>query len=353
MIYSYLLLLTSCCLCRFFPNLDLAQKSSFSTFLLGLSTVYDLNPSEVQNLIKSGLEFAYVEEFDSARVYFDKVIESFPENPAGYFFKAALLQLKMMDNCNFNEEKEYLFLMKKVEKLSQDILSDKNDFWAEFYLGSLYAYRAVYEGSKSNYLETFDYGLKGGRMLQSILKKDSTFYDAYLGAGTFEYFWARAGRYLPILKLAGGDINEAIRKLHIAAQQGFYVGPTAENSLVFIYTEEGRYEIATKMIDSLLSRYPNSKTFMWNKASLEFKKKNYQQAIELYERLFLQYSEYKIYANLAQCKLSIGKCFHALKDRENAKRALKEVINFKKYDQEYPQIKNYCREAYALLSRLL
>jgi len=323
-----------------------------SPLYLLITAVY-LNPPEVQNLIQTGLNFAYVEDFDSASVYFDKVIEDYPDNPAGYFFKAALLQLRMMDGCHFNDEKEYLNLIKKVRTKCEEILNDEENLWAEFYLGSSFAYQAVYEGLKKNYLETFNYGVKGGRILQSIIKRDSLFYDAYLGAGTYEYFWARASRYLPFLKLTGGNVDEAIRKLHIAAEKSLYSGPTAKNSLAFIYGEEKKFEIATKIIDSLLLEYPASKTFHWNKAELEFKKKNYNVSLNTYKWLFDQYFNNANYANLAQCKLYIGKCYYELENRTESKKALKEVIGYKKYQDKYPKIKEYCREAYSLLSRIL
>ncbi len=318
-----------------------------------LQATLELNPPEIQNLIKTGLEFSYIEQFDSADACFERIIEFCPDNPAGYFFKAALLQLKMMDACHFKEEKNYYMLMKEVRRICEKILQQKENIWAEFYLGSSYAYQAVYEGLKANYLETFNYGVKGGRILQSILKRDSLFYDAYLGCGTYEYFWARASRYLPFLKLGNGNVDEAIRKLHIAAEKSLYAGPTARNSLVFIYSEEKNFDIATRIIDSLLNEYPESKTFHWNKAELEFQKKNYTVAIETYQWLFSHYITEENYSNLAQCKLYIGKCHYEMGNRSDAKIALKEVIGYKKYQDEYPKIKEYCREAYSLLSRIL
>lgn len=316
-----------------------------------LSTI-NLNPPEVRNLIQTGLNFSYIEEFDSAAFYFEKIIESYPDNPAGYFFKSALLQLKMMDGCHYNYEKEYLNLLKRVRNICENILREEENLWAEFYLGSSYAYQAVYEGLKKNYLETFNYGVKGGRILESIIKKDSLFYDAYLGAGTYEYFWARASRYLPFLKLADGDVEEAIRKLRIAAERSLYSGPTARNSLAFIYGEEKRFDIATGIIDSLLFEYPGSKTFHWNKAELEFKKKNYEVALKTYEWLFQQYLNNANYSNLAQCKLYVGKCYYGMGKLAEAKKALREVIDYKKYIGQYPLIKGYSREAYTILSKI-
>ncbi len=323
------------------------------SFYILFAVINDLNPSEVQNRIQLGLQFSYVENFDSAEVYFRSVIDLAPENPAGYFFTSALIQLRMMDGCDYRHEKEYYNLMKQARSLCEKILAQEGNLWAEFYLGSSYAYQAVYEGLKGNYLETFNYGVKAGRILQGIIKKDSLFYDAYLGCGTYEYFWARAGRYLPFLRLGGGNVDEAIKKLHIAAEKSLYAGPTARNSLVFIYGEEKKYDLATTIIDSLLIEYPGSKTFHWNKAELEYKKKSYATALDVYQWLFDHYVTEDNYANLAQCKLYIGKCYLELGNRKQAKTAFKEVIAYKKYQDRYPKISEYCREAYSLLSKIL
>ena len=314
-----------------------------------------LDPPEVKPLVQNGLAHAYVEQFDSAGFYFDKIIEAYPENPAGYFMKAALLQLEMMDACRFEKEEQYMWLMRKTAKCANEILADGENLWAEFFLANTYVYQAVYRAFRKDYFETFKVGVKGGRMMQDLLKKDSTFYDAYLSVGTFEYFWARASRYLPFLNLAGGDVEGAIAKLHIAAEKSFFSGPTAYNSLVFIYGEEGEYEKATEIIDQLLEEYPDSRTFLWNKSELEFNFDNYRAAIDLFENLYYRYDAYndKNYANLAQCRLYIGKCFAELGDKANARSNLKAVIKFKEYSDTYPQIKGYCREAYALLNRIL
>ncbi len=323
-------------------------------FLVGLAI--DINSPDVEQLIRAGLEYAYTEQFDSASMYFDKIVREYPQNPAGYFMKAALLQLKMMDACRFELEDEYMLLMRKAANHAQAVLdANEEDLWAEFYLANTYVYQAVYRAFRKDYFETFKVGVKGGRMMQDLVKRDSSFYDAYLSAGTFEYFWARASRYLPFLNLGGGDVDGAIKKLHTAAEKSLYSGPTACNSLAFIYGEEGEYEKAARIIDSLLILYPGSRTFLWNKAELEFNNDNFEIAVDLFEDLYNRYDAMneKNYANLAQCRLYIGKCFAELGDKDSARKNLKEVIQYKEHSDDYPQIKGYGREAYSLLSRLL
>lgn len=324
-------------------------------FLFLLIISFNGNPPEIESLIKLGLEHAYVEKFDSAVIYFDEIMKEHPDNPAGYFMYGALLQLKMMDECRFNDEDHYFMLMRQTIKHAEKILEGGYDPWAKFYLANSYVYQAVYKGYRKDYLETFKLGVKGGRMMQELVREDTAFYDAYLAAGTFEYFWARATRYLPFLNLAGGDVEGAIEKLHIAAEKSLYSGPTARNSLVFIYGEENEYESAEEIINGLLDEYPESRTFLWNKAELEFKSKNFKVAAGIYQELFDRYEALndKNYANLAQCRLYIGKCFAELGEKTAARRNLKEVIRYKEFSDMYPQINGYCREAYALLNRLL
>jgi len=287
-------------------------------------------------------------------VYFQEVLYEFPENPAGYFFSAALLQLQMMDGCHYeNENTYYAYLQQAIEK-AQAILEQEDNIWARFYLGSCYTYRAVFEGLKKNYYETFTYGVKGGKILKEIIARDSTFYDAYLGAGTYEYFWARAARYLPILNLGGGDVPEAIRKVRCAAMHSVYLGPTALSSLAFIFGEEKDYPQANMIIDELLTAYPSGRTFLWSKADLEMKQEHYESAAVIYRSLHDTYRtlESPNYANCAQCKLFEGTCYYELKKFDAAQEVLKTVISYKMYADRYPIIKNYCREAYSLLTRL-
>lgn len=321
---------------------------------LMLFTAGTLNPPDLQEIIQAGLEQAYIDNYDSAMLYFQAVIDSYPENPAGYFFSAALFQLRMMDGCHYDYEETYMSLLQQATDKADSILKTREDLWAHFYLGSCYTYRAVYEGLKRNYFETFTYGVKGGRILQHIIKKDNTFYDAYLGAGTYEYFWARAARYLPVLNIGGGDVADALSKIQIAAEHSLYSSPTAMNSLIFIYGEEKKYTFADSIVDKLLTRYPTARTFLWSKAELEFKQANYRPAADIYQLLHNMYLDQipSNYANCAQCKLLAGKCYYELEENDIAREALKTVIAYKAYADRFPVIKEYGREAYGLLTRL-
>jgi tetratricopeptide (TPR) repeat protein len=327
---------------------------SFLSELLLAAAPSDLNPPDLQEMIQKGLEYAYIDQYDSTEVFFHKALDAYPDNPAGYFFNAALLQLRMMDACHYDHEEEYFFLLNTAIAKAESILAIKEDAWAQFYLGSSYTYWAVFEGLRKDYLETFTYGVKGGKILQEITSKDPTFYDAFLGAGTYEYFWARAARYLPMLNLGGGNVVQAINKIKVAADSSLYSGPTAFNTLAFIYGEEKDYALAMEIIDTLLTLYPRSRTFLWTKADLEMDQEHYDVAAVIYLQLHDIYArlDEPNYANCAQCKLLEGTCYYKMKHKEAAREALKMVIQYKTHAERFPVIKEYSREAYGLLARI-
>jgi tetratricopeptide (TPR) repeat protein len=323
-----------------------------SLFLIAVPT--DLNPPDLQESIQQGLEYAYVDQYDSAQIHFTEILDSYPENPAGYFFNAALLQLRMLDACHYDLEEEYFELLDVTITKAESILAIREDTWARFYLGSSYTYWAVFEGLRKNYLETFTYGVKGGKILKNIIIQDSSFYDAFLGVGTYEYFWARAARYLPVLNLGGGNVAEAIHKIRMAADSSLYSGPTALNSLAFIYGEEKEYEQAIEIVDMLLVKYPASRTFMWTKADIEMDQEHYETAAAIYDKLHDTYLQLPSpnYANCAQCKLLEGTCYYKIKQYDAARQALKMVVQYKIHVDRFPVIKEYSREAYGLLARI-
>ena len=87
---------------------------------------------------------------------------------------------------------------------------------------------------------------------------------------------------------------------------------------------------------------------------IEYKEEDFRAALKTYNKLLACYEaeENKNYSNIAQCNLIIGKCHLALNEKDEAREALKDVVRLKPHDDKFPLIKEYCREAYGLLSRI-
>lgn len=317
--------------------------------LLCLLFAVDLNPPDMQDLIQSGLEYAYVESFDSAAVWFDSALKTHPDFPAGWFYKAALLQVAMMDGCRSDRELEYFALLDSAIAKAGRYLGDGSNPWALYYLGSAYTYKAIHEGSKKNYWTAFSHGLKGGKILKNLVETYPEAYDAYLGAGSFDYFWARASGYLPVLRLVG-DFTKGVEEIKVAQEKGTYSRVTAQNALVWIYTQEGKQAEGIRLADDLVARYPNSRTFLWSRAGLLLAGRKYEAALVDYERLYAIYDSLseRNYANLAQAKLLAAKCLLELDRTKEARSACDAAIGFYRYRNQYPQINAYVNEAKAL-----
>jgi len=304
--------------------------SALFTLYCLLTTAPNLNPPEVQALLQSGLAFAYVEEFDSAAVYFDELIERYPQNPSGYFFKAALLQVKMLDRSDYRAEEEYLSLMRTAIHRSEDILEHENNLWAEFYLGSGYTYRAVHEGLKGNYWETFKYGVKGGRILQNIIKKDSTFYDAYLGLGSYHY-WAsvttKALRWLPFFR---DERKRGIEEVKLSAEKSLYSKESALYGLIYIYLEEKEYDQAIRLSREMNQQFPESKLFLWPLAEALYLKKEWMNSIACYQQILklIQNPDPSGYFNTIECRHRMAESYLHLKMYDKCKEECEKILKY-------------------------
>ncbi|RKX69060.1 hypothetical protein DRP53_09305 [candidate division WOR-3 bacterium] len=286
----------------------------------------DLNPPHLVELIQKGLECAYVERFTEAEAYFDSVIISFPDNPAGYFFKAALIELYIMDTYDYHREKEFFALIDTTIGKARRVLKKEGNGWAQFYYASALVYRAVYEGFKRNYWATFYHGIKGGREMRRVIEYDSTLYDAYLGIGVYEYFWATASRYLPILKLFG-NWEDGVRKIEIAKDSGQFAAVTAMNALCWIMTVEKRPDVAVALAETLIGRYPSSRTFRWTLARAYLAAGRADEAIAIYRELLNYYQQVKNTTNIAQVNLDIARCLIVAGREGEAKTHLEVVLN--------------------------
>ncbi|HID32377.1 MAG TPA: tetratricopeptide repeat protein [bacterium (Candidatus Stahlbacteria)] len=275
--------------------------------ITALLIAINLNPPDVVTLVTRGLDHAYVEEFDRAEVYFDSVIKSHPDNPAGYFFKSALIELYIMDSYDFEREDEFFALIDTTIKKAKAILKRERNGWAQFYYAAALVYRAVYEGFQRNYWATFRHGVKGGAEMMKVIEIDSTVYDAYLGIGVYEYFWATASRYIPILKLFG-RWEDGVKKIEIARDSGLYSSVTAINALSWIMTVESKPEIAIALAETLLVRYPKSRTFRWTLARAYLAGERIDDALSLYQELLDYYQNDKNVTNIAQVNLDIARC---------------------------------------------
>jgi len=218
----------------------------------------------------------------------DLVIKLTPGEPMGHFFRAAVLQSRMMDYEEYeNDEKAFFAATRICRQLAQLKLKDRRDeAWAHFFLGSALGYEAFFIGKKKKYLEAFRYGWQSLQHLEAALKIDPQLYDAYLGIGTYKYYRSKMSKSFSWLPFVKDKREVGIRMIRQALAKGRYSRTAAINGLGWILMDESSPAEALALIDSALAMYPNSRFFLWSAGEAAYRVERYEQAAAHY-RLIL------------------------------------------------------------------
>ncbi len=283
-------------------------------------------PPKCESLIKEGLEYSYRDQYKKALSSFNRVIREYPQLPYGYFFKGALYQLVMTDYVTDSLSSEYLNLMKITEEKSKKLWKKEKDIDALFFYGAVFLYRTIFEGWRENYWQALSFGLKAYKYLKEVVKRDRTYYDAYIGLGLYNYFAGRVDRYLMGFKIFG-DVNKGIELIKITANKGRFLDVTARHSLNWIYTEEKNFDAAIRGCEELLSIYPENRLFKWQLSLILMEKGDWNRALRVTEKLLeeVKREQGNHYYNISELNYRIAYIEYRKGDRERAKSYLKEA----------------------------
>lgn len=89
------------------------------------------------------------------------------------------------------------------------------------------------------------------------MELDSTFYDAWMGLGAYHYYRTQKAKDFLWLPFVSDQREQGIAEIKKAIANGFLATYNARESLMRIYFEEGRYEDAASLADSLNRHIPN------------------------------------------------------------------------------------------------
>ncbi len=236
--------------------------------LIGLlfSQTYD-------NLLQDGIDFGYREQYTEAEAMFNLAISKNPMYPAAYLYKAALLDLYMIDFSTNSREKEFFTMIRKTEEKS-DYLSKHSNHrdsvaLAYFFKGSAFLYAAVHLGRQHKYLSAVNVGVESIKYLKKSIAFDSTLYDAYLPIGVYYYAVAELPKMLKFVKIfipVAGSKEQGISMIEIAAKRGRYVKVLARDALSWVLAYDGKRQESIDVAEELVRDYPGTRAFRWTLA---------------------------------------------------------------------------------------
>jgi tetratricopeptide (TPR) repeat protein len=272
--------------------------------------------SKTDSLIQQGIEYSIVHDYDKAEAIFQKIIKDNPEHPVGYFFMAATIQSKMMDFETENWEQDFfenIEITIRLAKERQGMQVEANSSFM-FYRGSALCYLAFYESRKGQYLDAVRHGLAGISILKKVVVMNPEFYDAYFGIGSYKYWRSQVTKYLNWLPILADEREEGIKLVQQAVENGQFTRFAAMNELIWILMDRNRPEDAYYWAMQGITKFPQSRFFLWGMAKSAYALGKYSEAINYYQQLLFSITSESLnnHYNEFICRVHLAQSFEKL-----------------------------------------
>jgi Iml2/Tetratricopeptide repeat protein 39 len=245
-----------------------------------------------QKQIKSGLDYLYNFNIDKAAEVFESIRSKNPVHPAGYHYQSIINLWYFLDQKRESDKTAFLDLSDSVVAKSEAILDkdDKNPF-IYFLLGTTFSYRAMIYARDEEYLNVLWSTKESYKYLTKVLELDSTYFDAYLGLGLYNFAVSQtppAWKWALELTDITGDKKLGVEYLKLAADKGNLAVIEAKFYLSQVLSEFlSDYNSSEKYLTSLINNYPNNILFKYGMALLQIKETKISNA-EKYLRAILK-----------------------------------------------------------------
>lgn len=262
----------------------------FMLILPVLGTAQTLLTPEKVSIIKSGEEALLNARWSEAYDIYDSLCTIDSLDPAGFLYRAVVLQTEMTDREEVFRKEEFDRLLEKAKNLARRYMergcSSRDSAVCMLYAGHQFAYRAVWETRFGSTFSAISHGFKAKGAYEDGLKIDSTLYDLYLGMGSYHYWKsAKSG----ILRLAGifkDDRKLGIEEIRLARDSSMISREAAVSSLIYILMNEKEYDSAIVLSKAMFDKYPEGNFFLWPIAESYGEMEDHDGAADYYEMLY-------------------------------------------------------------------
>jgi tetratricopeptide (TPR) repeat protein len=278
--------------------------------------------------IVKGIDLILKQEYAKADSLFCCVINRYPNHPAGFLYRAAVMQAYTIDFDVPIEREKFDSLL----ECGRNIASRLSSPWREYFLGTADGYEAYERVESGDWLSGVRKGMASVSEYEELVEKDSSFYDAYVGIGTYYYWSSRKTAFLRWLPFVNDNRELGIRMLRIGAEHSEYNRFAAMSALVSIYLDAEDYQQAEDWSRCGLNSYPENRVFLWGLATALDRQKHFSDAVPAYANLLkniLHVQAPHPYGEIV-CRLNLVKSMLAVGDTTTYKDHLGKILSYEK-----------------------
>lgn len=226
-------------------------------------------------------------KYGQAEEFLKKAVAEWPDELLGTFGLMALHQIRNLDNYDYRFDPAYLEWEEKGRPMALKIARSPAgvEAWDLLMAGGTLGVSGFYRAHSRKWLAGLRDGSLGFHTIQKAYAKDSTFADALLGTGLYDYWRSYFTRKLHFLPFFADRRPEGKAALERAVQEARFTGALAEIGLAFIDYQEKNFEKAVATIDRFLASYPNNTILRMLKGECLIEQKKYAEALKEFEKI--------------------------------------------------------------------
>jgi tetratricopeptide (TPR) repeat protein len=311
-----------------------------------------LDPA-LDSIVVKGIDCILKQEYRRADSLFCDVINRYPNHPVGFLYRAAVMQAYTVDFDVPIEEKIFDSLLECGRNAASHVPSP----WREYFLSTADSYEAYDRVEGRDWLGGLRKGIASVSVFEELVEKDSSFYDAYIGIGTYYYWSSRKTEFIRWLPFVKDNRKLGIRMLKAGAERSEYNRFTAISALVSIYLDAGNYQQAEEWSRRGLDSYPENRIFLWGLATALDRQKRYSDAVLAYvnllENILDAHAPHPY--NEIVCRLNLVRSMLAIGDTTAFKGHLDKILSYEKIlfpDNLRPRARAKFEETRILLSAI-
>jgi len=254
-------------------------------FIIPMSVAGQILSPDRLDLINRGMASMLGGHWQEAYDTFSELHLTDSNNPAGYLFRAGVLQAEMIDREENLYSKELKALLDSVEMYTEErmkLCSREDSAIYYLYLGHAYAYRSLREARFGSKLSALSDGFKAKGRYMDGLKTDSTLHDLFLGLGSYHYWKTVKAGILRTFGIFKNDRQKGIDEIQLAAESSLFSKDAAQSALIWIMINDKEYDTAIEMSKTMIKKYPDALSFYWPLAQSYYRNENYEKASDIY-----------------------------------------------------------------------
>lgn len=290
-----------------------------------------------QTKVYSGIANILNENYELAKRDFKLVEQSNPGSPLPVILYTGALIFEREHFGDYFETKEIDSLIYAMQDSCETLLEENPDsLWYNYLMALTKTYESYWKLFQSNYIDGFADGYEGLQYFEKCLEIDSTFTEARVAIGNYQYWSSVKTKSFHWLPFIDDQREVGLEALEIALTEKFLNRDFALLSLIFAYIEEERFIAAQNLAESLLKKYPKSSKLKWALATIHDKMES-SKAISLYKDLISLYEKENLKnpSKLIELKNSLADLEFRLENYNSTLNICNEILTMPEIDKKY------------------